>query len=152
MSEEFTSLDWSYSNETIVDIYNRTIIDNNDTINETIDCNRIGPGGLLSTGYFQSAVYTLYVLIFVTALSGNGLVCYVVQSSPRMRTVTNYFIGNLAVGDIMMALFCVPFSCVPSLLQHWPFGLHMCRLVSYTQVVSVLVSITFQSYLSIFNP
>ncbi|BES88000.1 receptor [Nesidiocoris tenuis] len=107
---------------------------------EIIDCESRGPGGLLSTSYFQSAVYSLYILIFVTALSGNGLVCYVVQSSPRMRTVTNFFIGNLAVGDILMALFCVPFSCVPALLQHWPFGPHLCRLVSYTQAVSVLVS------------
>ncbi|XP_073989813.1 RYamide receptor isoform X2 [Rhodnius prolixus] len=148
--EDQSTFEWTFNNET----YGKQ----NDSFNETIDCDKIGPGGLLSSGYFQSAVYILYILIFVTALSGNGLVCYVVQSSPRMRTVTNYFIGNLAVGDILMALFCVPFSCVPSLLQHWPFGLHMCRLVSYTQGVSVLVSaytlvaISIDRYIAILWP
>ncbi|XP_014255151.1 RYamide receptor [Cimex lectularius] len=112
----------------------------NETDNHTIDCTIVGPEGLLSSGYFQTAVYCLYIVIFVIALCGNGLVCYVVQSSPRMRTVTNFFIGNLAVGDIFMALLCVPFSCVPNLLQYWPFGLQFCRLVSYSQAVSVLVS------------
>ncbi|KAL1121969.1 hypothetical protein AAG570_003377 [Ranatra chinensis] len=105
-----------------------------------MNCFEVGPGGLLSGRYFQAAVYSLYLVIFVTAVSGNGLVCYVVKASPRMRTVTNYFIGNLAFGDILMTLFCVPFSSVHVLLQHWPFGPHMCRLVSYTQAVSVFVS------------
>jgi neuropeptide Y receptor len=114
----------------------------NSSLNNTeiVDCGEVGPEGLLSESYFQAAVYSLYLVIFITALVGNGLVCYVVKASPRMRTVTNFFIGNLAVGDILMALFCVPFSSLHVLLQHWPFGPYMCRLVSYTQAVSVLVS------------
>ena len=77
----------------------------------------------------------MYCFIFLLALTGNGLVCYVVQSSPRMKTVTNYFIVNLAVGDILMTLFCVPFSSVSTLLlQYWPFGTELCHTVSYSQV------------------
>lgn len=95
----------------------------------------------LSSTYFQTTVYIMYISIFVVALFGNGIVCYIVQSSPRMRTVTNYFIANLAVGDIFMSLFCVPFSFVSILLLHyWPFGAVMCHLVNYSQAVSVLVS------------
>ncbi|KAJ8891160.1 hypothetical protein PR048_010675 [Dryococelus australis] len=91
----------------------------------------------LSSPYFQTAVYLLYGVIFLAALLGNGLVCHVVRSSPRMRTVTNYFIANLAVGDILMTLFCVPFSFVSVLLlQYWPFGTIMCCTVSYSQVSS----------------
>lgn len=95
----------------------------------------------LSSTYFQTTVYIMYMSIFVLALFGNGIVCYIVQSSPRMRTVTNYFIANLAVGDILMSLFCVPFSFVSILLLHyWPFGTVLCHLVNYSQAVSVLVS------------
>lgn len=95
----------------------------------------------LSSTYFQTSVYIMYISIFVVALFGNGIVCYIVQSSPRMRTVTNYFIANLAVGDIFMSLFCVPFSFVSILLLHyWPFGSVLCHLVNYSQAVSVLVS------------
>ncbi|XP_035919321.1 RYamide receptor isoform X2 [Anopheles stephensi] len=91
--------------------------------------------------YFQLTSYFLYITIFVTAVIGNSIVLFIVQSNPRMRTVTNFFITNLAVGDLMMTLFCVPFTFISLfVLQYWPFGLAMCRLVNYTQAVSVLVS------------
>ncbi|ODN06090.1 Neuropeptide Y receptor, partial [Orchesella cincta] len=89
---------------------------------------------------FKIAIAILYNSVFVTALLGNALVCYVVFSSPRMRTVTNYLIANLAVGDLLMAVFCVPFSYIPVLLQYWPFGKFMCYLLPPAQAVSVLVS------------
>lgn len=89
---------------------------------------------------FKVAIAILYNSIFVTALLGNALVCYVVFSSPRMRTVTNYLIANLAVGDLLMALLCVPFSYVPVLLQYWPFGQFLCYLLSPAQAISVFVS------------
>lgn len=113
----------------------------------------------LSSSYFQIAVYIMYISIFVVAMLGNGIVCYIVTSSPRMRTVTNYFIANLAVGDILMSLFCVPFSFVSILLLHyWPFGSVLCHLVNYSQAVSVLVSaytlvaISIDRYIAIMWP
>ncbi|CAG7822996.1 unnamed protein product, partial [Allacma fusca] len=62
---------------------------------------------------FQVTIYILYNTVFIAAVLGNVLVCYVVFSSPRMRTVTNYLIANLALGDLLMAIFCVPFSYIP---------------------------------------
>ncbi|XP_050684599.1 RYamide receptor-like [Leptidea sinapis] len=101
----------------------------------------------------------MYGVIFVAALLGNGLVCYVVQTSPRMKTVTNFFIANLAVGDIMMTLFCIPFSFVSMLiLRYWPFGGVMCKIVNFSQAVSVLVSaytllaISVDRYIVIMQP
>lgn len=109
--------------------------------------------------YFHTTVYMLYISIFVLALLGNGMVCYIVHSSPRMKTVTNYFIVNLAVGDILMSLFCVPFSFFSILLlQYWPFGSLLCHLVNYSQAVSVLVSaytlvaISIDRYIAILWP
>lgn len=96
---------------------------------------------LAGVHYFQALVYCMYLVIFVIALLGNGIVCYVVRSTPRMRTVTNILIVNLAVGDILMTVFCVPFSFVSILvLAYWPFGAAMCYLVNFSQAVSVLVS------------
>lgn len=96
---------------------------------------------LITSPAFKIFVYFMYCAVFIVALFGNGLVCYVVKTTPRMKTVTNYFIMNLAVGDILMTLFCVPFSFVSMLLlRYWPFGVFMCKLVNFTQAVSVLVS------------
>jgi RYamide receptor len=113
----------------------------------------------LSTTVFRTSVYIMYSLVFIVALLGNGLVCFVVQSSPRMKTVTNYFIVNLAVGDILMTLFCIPFSFISVLvLRYWPFGGVMCKIVNYSQAVSVFVSaytllaISIDRYMVIMHP
>ncbi|XP_049869954.1 RYamide receptor-like [Pectinophora gossypiella] len=113
----------------------------------------------MTSPVFQACVYVMYVAVFVVALLGNGLVCWVVQTSPRMKTVTNYFIVNLAVGDILMTLFCVPFTFVSTLaLRYWPFGALMCKVVNYSQAVSVLVSaytllaISIDRYMAIMRP
>lgn len=104
-------------------------------------------------------MYIMYTSICVAAIGGNGIVCYTVLSYRRMRTVTNYFIVNLAIGDILMACLCVPFGFVSNLvLQYWPFGAIMCVLVSYSQAVSVFVSaytllaISLDRYIAILYP
>lgn len=103
----------------------------------SLSCDEFLPtDSTLATTWFQTTVYFLYSIIFVVALLGNGLVCYVVYSSPRMKTVTNFFIVNLAVGDILMAVFCIPTSFISTLiLQYWPFGHELCPIVNYAQVV-----------------
>ncbi|XP_075158109.1 RYamide receptor-like [Haematobia irritans] len=122
-------------------------------------CNDEGEGDILSSIYFVTAVYLLYIPIFIFALLGNGTVCYIVQSTPRMRTVTNYFIANLAMGDILMSLFCVPSSFISTfILGYWPFGIALCHFVNYSQAVSVLVSaytlvaISIDRYIAIMWP
>ncbi|XP_047022796.1 RYamide receptor-like [Helicoverpa zea] len=113
----------------------------------------------IASGVFKIFVYVMYIAVFVAALLGNGLVCSVVHTTPRMKTVTNYFIVNLAVGDILMTLFCVPFSFVSMLLlRYWPFGAFMCKAVNFSQAVSVLVSaytllaISIDRYIIIMHP
>lgn len=49
-----------------------------------------------------------YVIVFIVGLIGNSFVIAVVLRSPRMRTVTNYFIVNLAIADILVIVFCLP--------------------------------------------
>lgn len=109
--------------------------------------------------FFEIVIYVMYISILLLALLGNGIVCFIVQSSPRMRTVTNFFIANLAIGDILMSFFCVPFSFVSTfVLGYWPFGAILCRVVNYSQAVSVLVSaytlvaISFDRYIAIMWP
>lgn len=50
----------------------------------------------------------LYVIIFIVGLIGNSFVIAVVLRAPRMRTVTNFFIANLAIADILVIVFCLP--------------------------------------------
>lgn len=108
---------------------------------------------------FQTIIYILYSVIFIMACVGNTVVCTVVFTNIRQWTVTNFFIANMAVTDILIAFFCIPFSSVSTfLLLYWPFGSIMCRIVSFSQAVSVFVSaytmvaISCDRYLAIVHP
>lgn len=43
----------------------------------------------------------IYVPVFLVALAGNVLVLLVVLMNRKMRSVTNYFLVNLAVADLL---------------------------------------------------
>ncbi|OQR72229.1 neuropeptide Y receptor-like, partial [Tropilaelaps mercedesae] len=101
----------------------------------------------------------MYALITAFALAGNGVVCYVVLAYPRMRTVIKVFIVNLVVGDILMALFCIPFTFVTNFVtHHWVFGYPMCVAVGYCEAISVmvnayaLIAISMDRYMAIMYP
>lgn len=70
----------------------------------------IGPGELwYRHSPAMTAVYCFaYTMVFLVGLVGNLLVVSVVCRSPRMRNVTNYFIVNLAVADVLVLVFCLP--------------------------------------------
>ncbi len=90
--------------------------------------------------WLQGILITLYTVIFILGVSGNSLVVYVVIRNKSMQTITNIFITNLAVSDIMMCMLAVPFTPISGLLQDWIFGEFLCHLVPMTLGVSVHVS------------
>lgn len=56
-----------------------------------------------------------YTIVFIVGLVGNSFVVAIVCKSPRMRTVTNYFIANLALADILVLVLCLPATLVSNL-------------------------------------
>ena len=63
-------------------------------------------------------IYTLaYAAVFLLAVVGNVLVISVVFSNSSMHTVTNYFIVNLAVADLLVGLLCLPITLVANLIS-----------------------------------
>ena len=83
---------------------------------------------------------TLYTLIFIIGITGNSLVVYVVCAKKNMQSVTNLFIMNLALSDILMDLLAVPFTPISFFQEEWKLGKYLCHLVNYSLGVSVYVS------------
>ncbi|KAM6954916.1 cholecystokinin receptor [Lycodopsis pacificus] len=100
----------------------------------------------------------LYSLIFFLSVFGNLLIIVVLTVNKRMRTVTNTFLLSLAVSDLMLVVFCMPFNLIPSILKDFIFGAAMCKIVSYLMGISVsistfsLVAIAIERYSAICNP
>ncbi|KAJ6643971.1 Neuropeptide Y receptor type 2 [Pseudolycoriella hygida] len=88
----------------------------------------------------QSFFIVLYMLIFAMGVFGNVLVCFVVFRNRLMQSVTNLFITNLALSDILLCILAVPFTPSYTFLRRWIFGTILCHLVPYAQGVSVYTS------------
>lgn len=73
-----------------------------------------------------AAVFTVsYLLIFLVCMVGNGVVCFIVLRSKNMRTVTNLFILNLAISDLLVGIFCMPTTLVDNVITGNMFSLSL---------------------------
>ncbi|NXS62516.1 NPY2R protein, partial [Brachypteracias leptosomus] len=81
-----------------------------------------------------------YCSIILLGVIGNSLVIHVIIKFRSMRTVTNFFIANLAVADLLVNTLCLPFTLVYTLLGEWKLGPVLCHLVPYAQALAVHVS------------
>ncbi|XP_067262710.1 neuropeptide FF receptor 1 like 2 [Chanodichthys erythropterus] len=88
-----------------------------------------------------AALTMAYLFIFLLCMVGNGLVCLIVLENRRMRTVTNLFILNLAVSDLLVGVFCIPTTLVDNLITGWPFTNTVCKMSGLVQGMSVSASV-----------
>ncbi|XP_038558375.1 neuropeptide FF receptor 1 like 2 [Micropterus salmoides] len=97
--------------------------------------------------YYQHSLYVAasyilaYFFIFLLCMIGNILVCLIVLENRRMRTVTNLFIFNLAISDLLVGIFCIPTTLVDNLITGWPFSNTVCKMSGFVQGVSVSASV-----------
>ncbi|MBN3316940.1 NPY5R protein, partial [Atractosteus spatula] len=82
----------------------------------------------------------LYTFISILGLLGNILILTALTRKWKEKTIINFLVGNLAFSDILVVLFCAPFTLTCVLLDHWVFGEVMCHIVPFLQCVSVMVS------------
>jgi len=92
---------------------------------------------------YEWALICAHFIVFVVGLVGNALVCVAVFRNTSMRTVTNYFIVNLAVADFMVILFCLPPTVAWDITGTWFLGDAMCKIVLYFQVFIFIQSLLF---------
>lgn len=83
--------------------------------------------------------YSMYCIIFLISLIGNTMVCFVICRRMKVKSVTNYFIMNLAISDLLYTL-CVPFDVYATVNNAWPYGAIMCRVLWPAQTMTITVS------------
>lgn len=95
---------------------------------------------LLEQPIIQFVFSVFYIVIFLLGMFGNILVCFVVARQKTMRTVTNWFITNLALADILLCLFCVTLTPTYTFLGRWVFGKMLCHTMAFLQCCCVYLS------------
>ncbi|KAH8416761.1 hypothetical protein KR222_003283 [Zaprionus bogoriensis] len=99
-----------------------------------------------------------YSVILLCAVLGNLLVISTLVQNRRMRTITNLFLLNLAISDMLLGVLCMPVTLVGTLLRNFIFGEFLCKLIQFSQAASVavsswtLVAISCERYYAICHP
>uniref|UniRef100_A0A4X2L5H2 Neuropeptide Y receptor type 5 n=1 Tax=Vombatus ursinus TaxID=29139 RepID=A0A4X2L5H2_VOMUR len=124
------------------DYDNRTLTSENGTEMATAsyDPDWGGGGNKTRIDDVQVFVIGLYSTISLLGFMGNMLILMALMKKCKQKTIVNFFIGNLAFSDILVVLFCSPFTLSALLLDQWVLGELMCRLMPFLQCTSVLVS------------
>ncbi|KAG2455648.1 NK3R protein, partial [Polypterus senegalus] len=82
-----------------------------------------------------------YSLVVVVSAFGNGVVIWIILSHKKMRTVTNYFVLNLAISDASMAVFNTSVNFAYSIYNEWYFGSIYCKFHNGFPITAVFASI-----------
>lgn len=100
----------------------------------------------------------LCLVILITSLVGNILVCMSVYRNQLLRTNTNLYIIALAVADLLSAIVVMPFTAAVLISGEWIIGSFLCHLQAFTlnfvlYVSPITMALTaFNRYIRIVKP
>ncbi|KDR16544.1 probable G-protein coupled receptor No18 [Zootermopsis nevadensis] len=83
----------------------------------------------------------ILTLIIIVTLVGNVLVILSVFRHKPLRNAQNFFLVSLAVADLTVAVFVLPFSVIYQILGRWEFGIHVCKMWLTCDVLCCTASI-----------
>ncbi|XP_029870657.1 neuromedin-K receptor isoform X1 [Aquila chrysaetos chrysaetos] len=108
---------------------------------------------------WRIALWSLaYGGVVAVAVFGNLIVIWIILAHKRMRTVTNYFLVNLAFSDASMAAFNTLINFIYALHSEWYFGEAYCRFHNFFPITAVFASIysmtaiAVDRYMAIIDP
>ncbi|XP_035272958.1 tachykinin receptor 3a [Anguilla anguilla] len=99
-----------------------------------------------------------YSSVVAVAVFGNLIVIWIILAHKRMRTVTNYFLLNLAFSDASTAAFNTLINFIYAAHGEWYFGESYCNFHNFFPVTAVFASIysmtaiAVDRYMAIIHP
>uniref|UniRef100_A0A3Q0RZW9 Substance-P receptor n=1 Tax=Amphilophus citrinellus TaxID=61819 RepID=A0A3Q0RZW9_AMPCI len=99
-----------------------------------------------------------YSCIVIVSVVGNITVIWIIMAHKRMRTVTNYFLLNLAFAEASMSAFNTVINFTYAVHNEWYFGLAYCRFHNFFPIAAVFASIysmtaiALDRYMAIIHP
>lgn len=88
-----------------------------------------------------SLIAVLLMFIFILGLIGNSVVLYAVKQVQGKRRVPHIYIGNLALADLVFTVTLPLWVVYTAMDNHWPFGVALCKIISYVDLLSMYASI-----------
>ncbi|GIY56414.1 neuropeptide Y receptor type 1 [Caerostris extrusa] len=79
----------------------------------------------------ETIIVTCYAILMVLGLCCNLLVCSVILANTKIRSSRNLLVINLNISDIILSVFCMPFTLLVIIRRSWFLGAFLCKLVSF---------------------
>ncbi|VDM40474.1 unnamed protein product [Toxocara canis] len=131
------------------------------TLNDSELSDAIDEETLLNVASIRYTFALAYISVFLLCVIGNMTIIAVIVLQRSMRTVTNFFLANLAVADLLVGIFCVVQNATHFvLLSHgrWPFGELLCHAYVYVlhlipnASAGILVLMSVERFIAVLRP
>lgn len=87
---------------------------------------------------------TIYSILAITGFIANLTMILIVLCSKSLRNMPyNILLLNLLVSNILMAMFCIPFTLIGLLERNWTLGWFLCKTIPGIQVSVRLILFHF---------
>ena len=111
----------------------------------------------------QSEIVTIIeavilIIILISCLIGNSMMCLVIFKYRGPKSRTYRLLGNLAIADLGLGLFCMPFTIVTLISRQWILGSFLCNFNGFMNAfwipatVFATTSITIHKCHSLHDP
>ncbi|CAL8267591.1 unnamed protein product [Lota lota] len=104
-------------------------------------------GRELSNDFYRIFIPTVYGIIFILGIVGNGLVVVVMGYQKKIKTMTDKYRLHLSVADLLLVL-TLPFWAVDA-ASHWYFGKFLCVSVHVIYTLNVYSSVLILAFISL---
>ncbi|KAI1706383.1 7 transmembrane receptor (rhodopsin family) domain-containing protein [Ditylenchus destructor] len=117
--------------------------------------------GMMKVPLIKAVFLFAYILVFFSCLIGNSMIITVIIVNRSMRTITNFFLANLAVADLLVGIFCVCQNGAHFVIfEHgtWPFGKTLCHMYVYilhmipNSSAGILVLLSIERFIAVIRP
>uniref|UniRef100_A0A7N8Y9D3 Tachykinin receptor 1b n=1 Tax=Mastacembelus armatus TaxID=205130 RepID=A0A7N8Y9D3_9TELE len=101
---------------------------------------------------WQVALWAVaYCSIVAVSVVGNVVVIWIILAHKRMRTVTNYFLVNLAFAEAAISAFNTVINFVYAVHNDWYFGQIYCHFHNFFPIAAIFASIYSMTAIALYR-
>ncbi|XP_053207541.1 tachykinin-like peptides receptor 86C isoform X2 [Panonychus citri] len=100
----------------------------------------------------------VYMIMIMMATLGNLGIIWIIIGHRKMRTVTNIFILNLSIADLITSILNITFNFIFMLFGQWYFGYFFCKINTFIAYLTLsasvftIMALSLERYRIVINP
>ena len=116
-------------------------VDNENSSLETPTTNIILTHPILDSPVMIAIHASVLIFCAITGAVGNALIFLAVAVTPRLQTLVNSYIVNLAVSDFLVCVIVTPFTALTVIDKGWTLSTIGCYIIAYMNWIFISVSL-----------